>query len=539
VKFGPVPLAEASGGILAHSVRHEGGMLRKGTWLGLAEIAALGASGTTEVTVARLEAGDVHEDEAAERLARAVAGEGIRVDPPFTGRSNLHAEAAGVLVVDRGAIDRINRTDPAITIATLPEYASVEAGRMVATVKIIPFAVADESLARAAAVGRSIRVAPFRPMKVGLVATMLPSLKQSVLDKTRRLLEARLAPAGARLIGEERVGHTAEAVAQALARLRKAGAELFIVFGASAVVDTADVVPAGIVAAGGEVRHLGMPVDPGNLLVLGALGDLPVIGAPGCARSPKENGFDWVLNRLLAGLAVTPGDISGLGVGGLLMEIVSRPQPREGGAPVEETTPGRKVAAIVLAAGRSSRMAGPQKLLATIGGKPLVRIAAEAAVMSNASPVIVVTGDRAEEVGHALAGLPVRLAHNPAYAGGLSTSLRAGLAALPKDADGAVVLLADMPGIDAGMIDRVIAAFDPAGGAGIVVSTVAGRRGNPVLWSSRYFPELAAVEGDVGGRSLIAAHADAVAEVELGEAAARDIDTAADLAAAGGVVGGT
>ena len=92
----------------------------------------------------------------------------------------------------------------------------------------------------------------------------------------------------------------------------------------------------GFEAAGGRVDHLGMPVDPGNLLLLGQLGDLPVIGAPGCARSPKENGFDWVLHRLLAGLAVTRSDVTALGVGGLLMEIVSRPQPRSGGDPADE-----------------------------------------------------------------------------------------------------------------------------------------------------------------------------------------------------------
>ena len=153
-----------------------------------------------------------------------------------------------------------------------------------------------------------------------------------------------------------------------------------MVFGASAMVDADDVVPAGIREAGGTIRHLGMPVDPGNLLILGEIGGKPVIGAPGCARSPKENGFDWVLNRLLAGLDVTPDDITGLGVGGLLMEIVSRPQPREGGESEAEAAHEKKVAALILAAGQGRRMGGPHKLLATIDGKPLVRIAAEAAL---------------------------------------------------------------------------------------------------------------------------------------------------------------
>ncbi len=294
---------------------------------------------SSEVVVARLDETDVHEDAAAETLACALAGEGVRVEAPFTGRSNLYAETAGLLIVDRELIDRLNRIDPAITVATLPAFAPLEAGRMVATVKIIPFAVARAKLESALALAKeaaAIRVAAYRPLKVGLVATELPSLKPATMDKTRRLLDERLEPAGARVSEELRVAHDAGAVGRALAERSRAGDELLIAFGASAVVDAEDVIPAGIAAAGGEVLHLGMPVDPGNLLVLGRIGDTPVIGAPGCARSPKENGFDWVLDRLLAGLDVTPEDITALGVGGLLMEIVSRPQPREGGEPVHE-----------------------------------------------------------------------------------------------------------------------------------------------------------------------------------------------------------
>jgi len=539
VKFGPVAVADAEGAILAHSVRHAGGVLKKGTPLAVEDVASLRAAGIASVVVARLDPGDVHEDEAAHRLASALAGADVRVERPFTGRSNLYAGTAGVLVVDRDRIDALNRIDPAITVATLPAFATVEAGRMIATVKVIPFAARGGSLAEAEArAGGALRVAAFRPLRVGLVATMLPSLKPSVLDKTRHLLEERLAPASARLVREIRVAHDALPVAEALAVLKAEGCDLLVAFGASATVDEGDVVPGGIVAAGGRVVHFGMPVDPGNLLVLGDLGGIPVIGAPGCARSPKENGFDWVLHRLLAGLPVTPDDITALGVGGLLMEIVSRPQPREGGDAAVEENGAPRVAAIVLAAGQGRRMGGPNKLAATIRGRPLSRIAAEAAVASRADPVVVVTGHEPELVRGALGGLDVRIVQNPDYADGLSTSLRRGLAALPEDVDGAVVLLADMPRVDANVVDRLIAAFDPAGGTLIVVPTFEGKRGNPVLWSRRLFAELATVAGDTGGRHLIGANADAVAEVEIGPAVALDVDTPEALAAAGGETGG-
>jgi molybdenum cofactor cytidylyltransferase len=532
VKFGAVPVAEAEGAFLAHTVRSAGGTIRKGTRLTRELLDRLTADNIAEVVVARLEPDDVHEDEAAGLLARAIAGTGLVVEPPFTGRSNLHARDAGVLVIDRAAVNRFNRIDPAITLATLPEYAPVEAGRMVATVKIIPFAVKRAALAEALTVGPLIRVAPFRPLKVGLVATSLPALKPSVMDKTRRQLEERLAPAGARVIEERRVPHAPEAVGEALRGLNAGATDLFIVFGASATVDPGDVVPAGIEEAGGVIERVGMPVDPGNLLVLGALDGRPVLGAPGCARSPKENGFDWVLDRLLAGLDVSAEDIAGLGVGGLLMEIVSRPQPRE--RPAETGGRRPKVAAIVLAAGQSRRMGGPNKLLATIAGKPLVRIVVEAALASSAAHVRVVTGNLADRVGAALDGLAVEQVHNPDFAEGLSTSLRAGLAGLPADVDAALVLLGDMPAVDAAIIDRLIAAYDPASGALIVVPTSAGKRGNPVLWSSRFFAGLAAVQGDTGGRHLIGAHPEAVVEVEVGAAVGLDIDTPEELAAAGG-----
>lgn len=522
MKFGRVSVGEAAGAILAHSVRFADGSIRKGTTLTSDHVAMLKAAGVGEVVVARLGPDDVHEDAAAAVIATALAGVGVRVERPFTGRANLSAESAGVVVIDRAAIDRLNRVDPAITIATVPEFAVVSAGQMIATVKIIPFAVGRATL-NAATASAAIRLAPFRPMKVGLVATALPSLKPSVMDKTRRLLDERLRPAGATVLREDRVAHDPGAVATALADMAKRGAELLIVFGASAVVDGDDVIPAAIRQAGGQVTRLGMPVDPGNLIVLGSIGKVPVIGAPGCARSPKENGFDWVLNRLLAGIDVTSEDIAALGVGGLLSEIASRPQPRAGTAP--------KIAALLLAAGSSLRMGDANKLIATVDGTPLVRIAAEAALGSGVTELTVVTGHAPGAVESALEGLDFTRVHNPDFADGLSTSLRAGLASLPADVDGVVVLLGDMPGVTAATVDRLIDAFHADG---IVVPTFDGQRGNPVIWSRKFFPDLMAVVGDSGGRRIIETNRDAVTEVEFGPAVTLDVDTPEALAAVGG-----
>jgi molybdenum cofactor cytidylyltransferase len=402
---------------------------------------------------------------------------------------------------------------------------------MIATVKLIPFGVEAKlrDAAVAAASGGALRIAPYTIKRVGIVSTLLPGLAPKVIEKTLRVTAERLAPAGAAIIAERRVPHEEAALAASIKELLGLGAELVIVFGASAIADRRDVIPAALEQVGGTIEHFGMPVDPGNLLLIGNTGGVPVLGAPGCARSPVENGFDWVLMRLLAGLKVTRADLTGMGVGGLLMEIVTRPQPRTS----PELEGNRHVTAIVLAAGRSTRMGGPNKLLAELGGKKLVRIVTEQALASKASEVIVVTGHQAELVENSLQGLKVKFVRNPDFAGGLASSVKAGIAAVPAGADGAVICLGDMPLIDAQLIDRLIETFAPDRGNLIAVPVSDGRRGNPVLWSRRFFGELMTLDGDVGARHLIAKHAEAVAEVPVeGFGAFLDIDTPQALEAA-------
>jgi molybdenum cofactor cytidylyltransferase len=538
MKFGPVPIDEAMGAIAAHGVRMGDVVVKKGSVITADVMERLKQAGAQTMITARLEAGDVGEDEAAERLARAIAGLHVTVDRPFTGRSNLFASKAGVLTVGRECIEAVNGIDEAITVATLPDFKPVVAGEMVGTVKIIPYAVPgavlDQALATVSRAGAGIlRVAPYVRRRVAVVSTTLPGLKPTVVAKTVQALEARLAPAEATVMDHSRIPHETERLATEIARLSRSDADMIVVFGASAIADRRDVIPAAIEAAEGQVEHFGMPVDPGNLLLIGSIRGKPVIGAPGCARSPRENGFDWVLHRLLAGVPVTRADIVSMGVGGLLMEIVSRPQPRE-----EQPEPRhvKSAAAVVLAAGQSRRMGGPNKLLAQLEGKPLVRHVVEAALASRAASVTVVTGHQAEAVQEALAGLNAAVVHNPDYAEGLSTSLRTGIAALPSAIDGVVVCLADMPGVTSKVIDRLISAFDARDGASIVVPTSSGKRGNPVLWSRHFFPALAAISGDVGARHLIGENSEAVVEIEAGPAVALDLDTPEAMRAAGGVL---
>jgi len=539
MKFGPMPLDEARGAIMAHSQRAGDKMIRKGSLLDEAAIAALRAAGRTEVICARLEPGDVPEDIAADRLATPLVSPLIARSRAATGRVNLAAEVPGLLRVDASRIDRLNSIDEAMTIGTLPDYAVVAPKDLVATIKIVPFSVPGNVLSVAEALARQgaspLTLHPFKHLKVGLVVTELPGLKDSVTDKTIAITEARITALTGSMLPPLRTPHEEEAVSRALESLLADGADMLLVVGASAVLDRRDVGPAGIVGAGGEIIHFGMPVDPGNLICLGRIGEKPALVLPGCARSPKLNGIDFVLTRLFAGLRVTSGDVMRMGVGGLLKEIDTRPLPREkapatprsGAAPRSAPT----IAALVLAAGRSRRMAPHNKLLITDkAGKPMIARVVDNVLSSNARPILVVLGHQAEQIEHALGGRPVRYVHAQDYAEGLSASLKAGIAAIPPECQAALVCLGDMPLVNGRMIDRLLSMYDPEEGRLIVLPTFRGKQGNPMLWDRRYFPEILGITGDSGARFLVGKHAEAVVEVEMADdAVLRDFDTTESL----------
>lgn len=189
----------------------------------------------------------------------------------------------------------------------------------------------------------------------------------------------------------------------------------------------------------------------------------------------------------------------------------------------------RRVAGLLLAAGRSARMVGANKLLLAYEGEPLVRRAAAALCRAGLNPVLVVTGHEAEAVEAALEGLAVTFRRNPDFAQGLATSLARGIAALPAGIEGVAIALADMPRLSEGHLARLLAAFEPERGGAICVPVFRGRRGHPVLFAARFFAEIERLRGDEGARPVIARNARVVREVEVGDDGVLvDIDTEAD-----------
>ena len=324
MRFDEVPLEDAEGTLLAHGQMVGDMRWSKGRRLSMADIAAARTAGLTRLTVAELAPDDVGEDDAAARLATALAGPGVAALPAAHGRANLAATTDGVLTLAADAVNHINALDEALTLGTLAPFARVHKGEILGTIKIIRYAVASNVLESAITAALPVMVHRFRPQAITLIATSLPGLADKAMAKTARVTRARVESLSCTFHDAGHVPHEAGALAAALKGLT---GDIILVVGASASVDRGDVIPAAMLAAGGEIIRLGMPVDPGNMLVLGRINGRPVIGLPGCARSPKRNGFDLVLERLVAGLEVTAQDIAMMGVGGLLPET-ERPLPR-------------------------------------------------------------------------------------------------------------------------------------------------------------------------------------------------------------------
>ena len=530
MEFGSVPTQEAEGAILAHAVRTAAGRLAKGRRLTKDDLAAIAGAGFDRIAVARLDPDDLDENDAAARIAAALASDSLRAGPAANGRCNLYARYAGLALVDAAGVSAANRIAESLTLATLPALSPVVRDQLVATVKIITFGAPAGNVERVAdAAAGTVSIAAYRAQTAALIQTRLPHTTAALLTKTEHSTRERLARVGAAVTHVRTTEHREDVLADALAQVA-AAADLIAVIGASAIADRRDVVPADIVVAGGTVEHFGLPVDPGNLTLLARLGTATVVAMPGSARSPREQGSDWLLERLAADLPVDAETIAGFGVGGLLKEIRSRPMLRDREPPGAQK-PEPVVDAILLAAGQSTRMGARNKLLEPVGGEPMIRRVAAAVRSAAIRRLIVVTGHEAGRVRDALSGLDCAFADNPDYPSGMGSSVAAGARAVfetPDPPDAAIVCLGDMPDIAPAMLDALIANYDPQAGRTIVAAASGGQRGHPVLWDRRFADDLTSLGGDTGGRDILQEHAGQVVTVEMDDdAVLRDLDTPA------------
>ena len=523
--FGTLPLDQCDGAILAHSLSVDGLRIRKGQRIDVGLLTQLAQAGVAELTVAKPDESDCSEDAAASALGSMLEQSGVRCGSAATGRCNLYACEDGVLCLDEAELHRFNLRDERITLACLRDSARVRKGEMIGTLKIIPYAVPQALVDELLKSSLRLAVHGFKPLRVTLVQTRLPDMREALFAKTFAVTRARLAALGQALKDGGTIAHHSAAVVDTI---QSCDADLLLIVGASAISDRADVIPASIEAAGGRLIRLGMPVDPGNLLCLGKHGTMDIIGLPGCARSPRRNGFDLVLERLLAGLPVSDAHVAAMGAGGLLDEVSERLTPR---AAVDVAPDKPRIGAILLAAGRSARMGSANKLLLGVDGEAMVRRAALCLRNAGISEIIAVLGHDADAVGQALRGLATQMVYNPDHASGMASSIRTGLAAAPPDWDGALIMLGDMPRVSPETIRLLSTNFDPAQGIEMVVPCFNGQRGNPVLWGRAGWVQLMQLEGDAGARALIDRGGDrALLLAVLDEGVLRDADDPAAFA---------
>lgn len=342
MKFEPVPLSTAKGKIMGHNVAGADGrrLVRKGKPLSDDDLDALRALGRTSVYIALLEEGDVDENTAARRVAEAVCGRGLSIVGGAVGRTNLLSNKAGLLRVDVDRLTQLNECN-GITLATLRNHSPVHERQIVATIKIIPYAVPESILSLVEAIadrGRQIvQIDALAPRPVGMILSGSKSIHQRLVSDFSPLRE-RVENLGSSVVRTDFVALYDEADEVALANVLRqqltSGIQLILLAGETAIMDEQDIVPRAVERVGGRVESTGAPVDPGNLLMLAYIDDVPVVGAPGCARSQKINIVDWILPRLLAGDRLTRRDIVELGHGGLLQDVPERGMPRDVKEPV-------------------------------------------------------------------------------------------------------------------------------------------------------------------------------------------------------------
>ena len=329
MRFGEVALDEAAGAILAHKL-YDGAklILNKGHALTDADLARVRGLGIERLVVMRLGADDLDEDAAAVRIGAAVCGENLSMRAPGVGRANITAAARGVLHIDLPLLERINLLHDGITIATLRTHSLVSNGEMAALVKVVPFAAPELHVAeieRICAGENALSLRPLLRKRVALIVSGTEATRERLLRGFHEPVRRRIEGWGSELLAPIFVQHDAESIADTL---RKTDADLILVASISAIIDRQDVAPTAVELAGGEICVHGVPVDPGTLLMLGYLGGRPVVGAPGCIKSPKTNVIDWILPRLLTGERLSRADLLLMGHGGLLQDIAERPMPR-------------------------------------------------------------------------------------------------------------------------------------------------------------------------------------------------------------------
>ncbi len=514
MKFGQVRPKEALGAMIAHKTKVSNITFKKGHIVTDKDIENLEKSNINFITCAIIEKNDMPENKASSILADAVAGNNLSSEKPFTGRSNITALKKGMVIISRKRVNKFNSIDDSITLATTLPSTIVDVGEIVGTLKIIPFSAPKKLVNIALNAAKYpeplISIKPFIFKKIMLIITRFSETKKSIIDKTIEEIKKRVINVNSQIESIEIINHDEYSITQTIQRINKADIDLILLSGASAIVDKNDVIPNAIKNNKGKIIHFGMPVDPGNLLLIGKISKIDVIGLPGCARSPLLNGFDWVLERICCGLKVTKKDITEMGCGGLLKDTKARGQKRS----ISSSVLIPKVTAIIFAAGLSRRMGKEDKITYNFKNKPMISHIVEAALSSHIKDIIIIAGKNYRKIEQIIQHDNVKIKYNKLYKDGLSSSIKAGIKLIANEIDAALFMLGDMPLIDSTLINKMLTSFDPVEGRSIIIPTFHGKRGQPILFSSELFSQISKISGDIGAKNIIHSNSNLIYEIE-------------------------
>ena len=524
---------ESKGSILAQSYNLSERKLSKGTRVSEAIVELLNKENIKTILCAVPHENDMDEDAAAEAISNAIDRNRLYAEEASTGRVNFRTPALGVVRYNRELIKKINLVDESIAFSIVEHNQLLAKNDLIATLKIIPFFVSKiyvEQVVTLLSKYEIFKIHRLEEKKVEFIQTYYDWQKRSVFKATSNVTRNRLDALGCLLEKETLIPHDHESLCSEIKSSLDSGAQVLLISGASAITDRSDYIPKAILSVGGEIIQYGLAVDPGNLLLIGQIGGTTVIGMPGCARSPKLNGFDWVLQLLMANIPITKEELADMGAGGLLMEIASRPLPRALSKSVNKRE--KRIMGVILAAGNSTRMGKDNKLLRNVGEASLIRNTVVEMLKSDLDSCSIVLGYQSDKVAEVIKDLNINLILNPLWQEGQASSLKAALNTLDDTYSDLLIMLGDMPGVKTRHINKVIEEHLLTNNrkSKITIPSFNGRKGNPVIWGRSFFPDLSNIEGDLGGRALFSQHPAAINLLDVDDSAfVTDADTPEDF----------
>ncbi len=524
---------ESLGSVIAQTYNLPGKTISKGTFVTSDIVDYFKEDDVQNILCAVPDSDDIHEDEAANIISNAIDRSHLYTESASTGRVNFKSRSLCLVRYERELIKEVNLIDESIAFSIVEHNQLLAKNDLIATLKIIPFFTQKRYVDQVISIlakNELFKTHSLNKKEVSLIQTSFEWQKKSMFKATSNVTRNRLEALDCSLNEEKLIRHDFEVLRSEIRSSIESGIDILLISGASAIIDRSDYIPKAILSEGGEIIQYGLAVDPGNLLLVGKIGKTAIIGMPGCARSPKLNGFDWVLQLLMADIPVVKEELAQMGAGGLLMEIASRPLPRALAKNVNKQE--KKIMGIILAAGNSTRMGKDNKLLKNIDGSPLIRNIALEITKSDLDSCSIVLGYQSDKVADVIKDLNINLILNPLWKEGQASSLKAALNSLTSSYSDLLIMLGDLPGIKSGHINRIIEEHlsSENRSSKITIPSFKGETGHPVIWGRSFFHDLSYLEGDVGGRVLFDQHPAAINLIEMDDpSVVTDTDTPEDF----------